>query len=165
MGEDVRRPAIGDDHEVRIHAYQIWPTPCLICHRTVIKLDSGEWVHQSMKHPQRTVRGRDALVSELMKTLTEKEWLQHVRDLAHSFGWKTYHTLRSKGSEPGFPDLVLVKASQLIFLELKSEEGRFTSTQAEWLYALGKVQHVHAEVVRPSQRERLEVVLSRGTEE
>jgi VRR-NUC domain len=46
--------------------------------------------------------------------------------------WRTYHTLRSKGSEPGFPDLVLLRPPRLIFAELKVGRGRLSKPQRAW---------------------------------
>lgn len=38
----------------------------------------------------------------------ESEFTTQVRAQARLLGWMTYHTLRSDGSEAGFPDLILV---------------------------------------------------------
>ncbi len=65
--------------------------------------------------------------------MTEAALLQAVRDLAKLQGWSTYHTWRSDRSEPGFPDLVLMRPPQLLFRELKSERGRLKSEQRRWL--------------------------------
>lgn len=48
-----------------------------------------------------------------------------------------YHTHDSRRSEPGFPDLVLVKGTRLIFAELKADTGRVSPAQQRWLDALG----------------------------
>lgn len=49
---------------------------------------------------------------------TEKQWLEQVRKLATQLGWMTYHPHQSKFSEPGFPDLTLVR-ERVVFVELK----------------------------------------------
>jgi len=67
--------------------------------------------------------------------VTEKELLQAVRDLARLRNWLVYHTHDSRRSEPGFPDLVLVK-DRVLFVELKSERGKPTPAQNEWHVAL-----------------------------
>lgn len=72
------------------------------------------------------------------EAMPEALLLQHVRDLATTFGWLRYHTHRSERSEPGFPDLVLVhpKARRLVFAELKRQKTHLTERQEEWYHAL-----------------------------
>lgn len=50
-----------------------------------------------------------------------------------------YHTWRSFHSPAGFPDCVMVRIEpgpRLIFAELKSEKGKVTPEQEQWLEAL-----------------------------
>lgn len=67
------------------------------------------------------------------RTMTEADLLAGVRALARDLAWATYHTLRSKGSEPGFPDLVLIRGSVAMFRELKTSQGALTPAQKAWL--------------------------------
>jgi hypothetical protein len=96
-----------------------------------------------------------ALTSDRTR-LSEREFLQQIRDLARVFGWLCYHTHDSRRSEAGFPDLVLVKAStddrpgNIIFAELKADRGRLTPAQRVWLEALGACPGVEAYVWRPA---------------
>jgi VRR-NUC domain-containing protein len=69
--------------------------------------------------------------------------------VARIVGWKAYHTLRSKGSEAGFPDWTLVR-DRVIFLELKRETGVLSDAQRSWLGALLDA-GAEAYVIRPSQ--------------
>lgn len=71
--------------------------------------------------------------------ISEREFTQQVIDLAHYCGWRVYHTWSSVHSPAGFPDLVLVRRERLLFVELKSERGRLTTAQEEWLGALRAV--------------------------
>ena len=48
------------------------------------------------------------------------------------FGWMCYHTYDSRRSEPGFPDLVLVRDKVVMFRELKTDKGRLTTAQKNW---------------------------------
>jgi hypothetical protein len=93
---------------------------------------------------------------------TERVFQGHVLDLAAIGGWRAYHTRDSRGSHPGFPDLVLVQEGPdrgpgrplLLFVELKTRTGRLTMPQEAWLAALRLVQAatggiVQAHVWRP----------------
>ena len=71
--------------------------------------------------------------------LTEKEFQDQVVELAQTLGWLVYHTYDSRKSVPGFPDLVMVRNGSLLFAELKSEKGKVTPEQREWLFELGGV--------------------------
>jgi len=81
--------------------------------------------------------------------MTEKKFLQQVRDLASLCGWLTYHTYDSRRSPEGFPDLVLVRGDRIIFAELKSEKGSVRPEQRMWLDALEKVCKVEVYLWRP----------------
>lgn len=65
--------------------------------------------------------------------MREAEFLTAVRALARDLGWATYHPLQSKGSEPGWPDLVLARGGRVLFRELKTMQGRTTPAQDDWL--------------------------------
>ena len=54
-------------------------------------------------------------------------------------GWRFYHTRRSKGSDPDFPDCVMARGSTGIAAELKSAKGKVTKGQEEWLELLRRV--------------------------
>lgn len=66
--------------------------------------------------------------------------LQAVRDYARMMGYLTMHTLDSRGTEPGFPDLVMVGPHRLIFAELKRETGKATAAQQDWLNRLDSIE-------------------------
>ena len=68
--------------------------------------------------------------------MTENQLQDSVRELAKVFGWLHYHTRNSKGSEPGFPDSVMVRGKRIVFAELKSEDGKHSLDQIKWLAAL-----------------------------
>ena len=96
-----------------------------------------------------TITATDYLAA-LAKTMTENALLNQVRALAHALGWLGYHTHRSDRSEPGYPDLTLVKGGRLIFTELKTEKGKPTFAQSEWLHALAFAASVEVYVWRPT---------------
>jgi len=70
------------------------------------------------------------------KSITEKEFESQIKDLAKILGWKYYHTWRSIHSPAGFPDCCFVKPPRLVFAELKSEKGKVSPAQQEWLDSL-----------------------------
>lgn len=80
--------------------------------------------------------------------ITEKELQQAVVELAQYFRWKTYHTFDSRRSDPGFPDLVMVRNDRMIFAELKSSTGRVSTAQTDWLAAIEIVESCTAGLVR-----------------
>lgn len=90
--------------------------------------------------------------------LTEVEWSGQVADLARMLGWRRYHTFNSKKSHSGFPDETLVR-DRIVFLELKTEQGRLSPAQRDWLGDLiGAGAEVY--VARPRDLEELAYVLS-----
>jgi len=97
----------------------------------------------------------------LRDRMSEEAFQQWVIELARVCGWRYYHTRYSKRSPSGFPDLVLVRNGLLIFAELKSEKGRVTTDQQDWLDELDDVVPVIAVFVwRPSDMEQIARVLT-----
>ena len=90
--------------------------------------------------------------------ITEKDFQNTITTLAKSLGWLVYHTYDSRRSSPGFPDLVLVKGTHILFRELKTEIGKLTGTQRVWLDSLAEA-GVDAGVWRPSQLDEIYSVL------
>jgi hypothetical protein len=80
-------------------------------------------------------------------TPSEADFQRRVEGLARSLGWAVYHTRFSKGSEAGFPDLVLCRPPRLAFCEMKVWP-RITPrpAQVEWLARLGACPPVEAYV-------------------
>lgn len=64
--------------------------------------------------------------------LTETQYQQRITDTCDRLRLRWYHTHDSRRSPSGFPDLVIVGA-RTIFVELKSDTGRVTKAQGEWL--------------------------------
>ena len=90
--------------------------------------------------------------------LTEKAWQGQVLTLARMFGWRAYHTYDSRRCVAGFPDLVLVRRPRVLFVELKTDRGRLSQSQREWLDALRDC-HVEVYVWRPADVERVTEIL------
>ena len=70
--------------------------------------------------------------------INETAFQKQVEQLASALGWNYYHTFNAYRSVAGFPDLVLVSEQQrrTVFAELKSEKGKPTKKQREWLRVL-----------------------------
>jgi hypothetical protein len=88
-------------------------------------------------------------VTETLK-MSEADLQSAVIDLAHILGWRIAH-FRSvpvrhgdrtvyetpvQADGGGFPDLVLCR-DRVLFVELKSDTGRLSVAQQDWLFALG----------------------------
>lgn len=72
------------------------------------------------------------------RRLTEKQFMGQVIALANMSGWLVYHTHNSRRSEPGFPDLILMKGQRLLAIELKVGQNKPTADQRKWLLAFHK---------------------------
>lgn len=102
-----------------------------------------------------------------VKGMSEKEFQGHVLDLARHHGWLCYHTFDSRRSQPGFPDLVMVRADRLLFAELKTEKGKLSAEQDNWINVLREFgndvvansHHFYPFVWRPSDLPEIERVL------
>lgn len=73
------------------------------------------------------------------ETLSESRFQARILTYAKAHGWKGYHTYDSRGSAPGFPDLVLARGGhpgRLLFVEDKRTGGKVTPAQQEWLEIL-----------------------------
>lgn len=92
--------------------------------------------------------------------VTEKEFLASFVAYARLRGWLVYHTHDSRRSDPGFPDLVLVRGDVLVFAELKTETGRVSRAQSAWLAALADATDGRAFIWRPSSWGLIEEVLA-----
>lgn len=93
--------------------------------------------------------------------ISEKSFEVQVKDLAKLFNWKYYHTWRSFHSPAGFPDCVMVRPPRVVFAELKSEIGKVSPPQQEWLDILAECPGVEIYLWRPSDWERIVEVLKR----
>ena len=86
----------------------------------------------------------------LLNAVRECDFQAQVQDLARLCGWRTYHTYDSRRSPEGYPDLCMVRSPRLVYAELKSERGKLTPAQLEWLAELREIAGVETYVFRPS---------------
>lgn len=71
--------------------------------------------------------------------MLEKPFQDGVLKLARFHGFSlAYHTHDSRRSAPGFPDLVLVnpRTGRVLYRELKTNKGRVSPAQQDWLDGL-----------------------------
>lgn len=73
------------------------------------------------------------------RMMTERDLEQTVAAMARYRNLRRYHTHRSDRSPAGYPDDVLVGPRRILYAELKTELGRASVEQADWLDALGLV--------------------------
>lgn len=91
--------------------------------------------------PERTIT-RNGVRVEGLQSLVEK--------MAKSNGWAVYHTYNSRRSTPGFPDLILLRGSVGMAVELKAEAKQATFEQMQWLWRFTHAGFLTA-VWRPSR--------------
>jgi hypothetical protein len=104
--------------------------------------------------PGTLVNGRPVATPEPPSFGSEKQFMAEVMKLLKEHRWRTYHTHDSRKSNAGFPDIVAVRGRRVLWIELKTEEGRVSAAQQNWiddLVAAGQ----KAFVLRPSQWEEL----------
>ena len=73
--------------------------------------------------------------------ISEKSLQGAIIEYAEMQNWRVYHTYDSRKSEPGYPDLHLVRGKRSIFAELKKEGKKPTIEQVVWLEALDGAGH------------------------
>ncbi len=91
---------------------------------------------------------------------SEADYQEQIVTLAEACGWWTYHVVDSRRSSAGFPDLMIVRGTNLRFLEVKAEKGRVRPEQQWVIDALSKVERVRARIVRPSDWPAVEAMLT-----
>lgn len=90
--------------------------------------------------------------------LTEEQFQRQVTDLCDLLGLKWHHETDSRRSKAGFPDLVIAGPYGVVFAELKTEKGRVSKGQQEWIDALDASQQ-SVYVWRPSQLPQISTLL------
>lgn len=101
--------------------------------------------------------------------LTEAQFATQVVDLLNLYHWRWTHFRAARtlhgwvtalSGQPGFPDIVAVRAPRQIIAELKSQGGKLSAEQEAWLYELHRCEGVEVYVWRPDEIERIEEVLA-----
>ena len=102
---------------------------------------------------------RPRLPARALPAMTEKDLTRAVADLARMYGWHRYHTHRSDFSPAGWPDEVLCRPPRLVIAELKSDKGKASPAQQEWLELLDRVEVVEPYLWRPADLDDIARVL------
>jgi hypothetical protein len=100
--------------------------------------------------------------STAIATMTEAELLSSVVELAELLKWRCVYfrpgmnrrghwsTAMTGTDAAGWPDLFMVRRERALAVELKSERGRATPEQLDWLAALSNA-GIESHVWRPQQ--------------
>ena len=104
----------------------------------------------------------DLRASKKKSSMTEKAFEAKVKKLARDNGWMYYHTWRSYHSPAGFPDCVMVRPPKIIFAELKSQRGKLSPQQEEWITRLYccRSKDIRVYTWRPSDWDKIVEILS-----
>jgi hypothetical protein len=102
----------------------------------------------------------------VLRSISEREWQNHVCRIATLRGWRYYHPPDNRPVNgqiqkivSGFPDLCLIKNNRMVFAELKREMGIVSAEQEEWIDAIKKC-GIEVYVWRPSNLHELVAILS-----
>jgi hypothetical protein len=99
--------------------------------------------------------------------MLEKDFQQSVVDLAKWNGWRAHATRTvqvksghwlSPGIDAGFPDLILARKGELLFVECKMEKTKTRANQDLWLELLEsvcRIGQVECYVWRPADWEKI----------
>lgn len=97
-----------------------------------------------------------------MKAGSEAAFQQQLVQLAGCYGWDlVYHTHDSRRSQPGFPDLVLARPPEILFVEVKTQTGRVRPEQSRWIQALTEC-GLDARIIRPADFDDFHARVARG---
>jgi hypothetical protein len=110
----------------------------------------------------------DTLRARLDAAMTEADFMAQVVEYAHLKDWRVCHFRPSRTASgwrtavaydaEGWPDLCLVR-ERIVIAELKSEHGKLSSLQSDWIGAL-EAAKAEVYVWRPSSWPEVERVLS-----
>jgi hypothetical protein len=90
--------------------------------------------------------------------ISEDHLQQRITMLCDYLHLKWHHETDSRKSKKGWPDLVIAGPDRVIFVELKSEKGRVTAEQQDWLDTLASAGAV-VKVWRPADWPEIERTL------
>lgn len=90
----------------------------------------------------------------LLRAESEADFQTRVCQTAKLFGWWWHHHTISRYSVAGWPDLVLLRRKESLFVELKKETGKVTPVQADVMEKMRQA-GLEVHVWRPSDWEQI----------
>ena len=87
--------------------------------------------------------------------IREADFQRAVIELATLCGWRYYHNGDSRRATPGWPDLVLLRPPEAIFVELKTDKGQAKPAQLETLNVLARCERMETYIWRPKHWESI----------
>lgn len=105
--------------------------------------------------------------------MNESQFQKQVIQLAQLYGWRVAHfrpawskdgqrcmtAVQADGK--GFPDLCMVKRARLLFAELKSDKGKLSPEQDEWITELTNSMRCEVYIWRPENWDEIQEILTR----
>jgi len=119
---------------------------------------------------------RSTAIDPLAASVPERVLHRQVVATADLMGWASWHdeatntprkcdrcgeAVKRRRNKKGWPDLFLFRGSRLIVAELKSEKGRVSPEQQEWLDLFRQIPGVEVFVWKPSDWPEILKVLAR----
>lgn len=93
---------------------------------------------------------------------TERAFAAQIEEVFRLFGWRFFHPWHNVHSAPGFPDYCAIRPPRCLFVELKTNTGRLTPAQEDWLRELARCPGVEVFLWRPQNWEAIIETLSDG---
>lgn len=146
-GHDLQR--VRGLNSVTYWVHETWTeAPLRVIHETQHRF---AWIRgtggtvQTLTRPEQLDPYRDHK-PPVSSAMSEDDFKQRVIDTAKTHGWMVVHYRPAKTrkgyrtplqGDKGCPDLILARDSVVLLAELKTDTGRVTPEQKQWLYHLG----------------------------
>ncbi len=96
----------------------------------------------------------------MTNSITEAQLQNWLRDLAGVLKWAYHHPWTSVHSSSGLPDTLLVRPPRVLYVECKRENTKLSPAQIGWMELLKQCPGVETFVLRPSNRDELERMMT-----
>jgi len=88
------------------------------------------------------------------EAIKEADFQEHCEDVARKYGWLVHHNADSRRADAGLPDLIMLSPvvdgrCLLALIELKTNKGKPSAVQEEWLTRLAQVDWVATGWMQP----------------